>query len=234
MCFLEQRTALKVADADKDSDTAPCTSQQVTVTGNREISLGSLKLHISGKGAASNECLELAWWHNGELMGNYKPVDSLEASQVSEQLQIREQHSSMELRGGDVLGWRYRDGSYYCQKRRVEMVVNGTSIDLNTPGVQIMYSRAFSTGWFNPDFVPVVGENEEDSNIQSFLPLRTVMSDGTTVTPDGDFFQPFNSATIDHAAGNFYFRLVLPHNLTTTYENPPAADGASPDAQIEV
>lgn len=213
---------MKVADGDKALDTAPCSSQQISVTANREISLGTLRLHISPKGAAANECLELAWWHNGELMGNYKPVDGMDASQTTEQLAIREQHSSLELRGGDILSWRFRDASYYCQKKRVDLVVNGTVVDLNTLGTEIRYSKGFTTDWFSPAFEPVLGAGENETNVQMFLPLRSVLSDGTAVTSDGDFYQDLDPTSPDHLPGNFYFRLVLPHNLTTTHANAPA------------
>jgi hypothetical protein len=73
VCYRTDRQAFTVAPANKGKVTAPCTASTVQVSSGREISLGTFRNHISPKGAAANECLEVAWWHNGELMGNYKP-----------------------------------------------------------------------------------------------------------------------------------------------------------------
>lgn len=71
-------------------------------------------------------------------MGNYQPVDGMDKTQVTDELLVRQgPHEELELRGGDVLAWRYQAASYYCQMANIELKVNGSAFDLNTPGVDV-------------------------------------------------------------------------------------------------
>lgn len=107
------------------------------------------------------------------------------------------------------------------------MIVNGTNVDLNTGGVEMFYSRAFTTDWFEPKFSPVYGSGEEDPDLQKFLPMRTTKINGDPVSEDGDYFEPLDSSDEDHKPSNFYFRLTLPYNLTTTFANQPTIRGGA-------
>lgn len=73
VCYRSDRQALRVNEADKNAQEADCTSTAIQVSSSQEISLGDISLGISPKGAEANSCREIAWWHNGILMGNYKP-----------------------------------------------------------------------------------------------------------------------------------------------------------------
>jgi hypothetical protein len=126
-------------------------------------------------------------------------------------------HTELELRGGDIIAWRYRAGSYYCQRHYVKMLVNGTSVDLKTPGVQLQYARAFTTDWYEPHFKPVYGLNEDEPDLQKFLPLREKKFTGETITPTGDYFASLDPADRDHKPSNFYFRLTLPVRVVFLY-----------------
>lgn len=119
-------------------------------------------------------------------------------------------HTQLELRGGDVISWRFRAGSYYCQKHVVELTVNGTKVGLDTPGVELYYARAFTTDWYEPKFTPVFGEDEDEQDLQKFLPLRTRKFDGTPISPTGDYFEPLDASDADHKPSNFYYRMTLP------------------------
>lgn len=109
-----------------------------------------------------------------------------------------------------MIAWRYRDGSYYCQQSRVDLVVNGTNVDLNTPGVDLRYARAFTTDWYEPTFEPLLGDSEDENDLQKFLPARTRTFAGKPILPNGDLFQALNASDPDHKPTNVYWRLTLP------------------------
>lgn len=212
LCHRQEHTAMRVSLEDSKKATAPCTTTKIYAGSTRELALGSFKLFISETGLAANACNELAWWLNGELMGNHKPVLGMTTSMVQRELEKRRDHSLLELRPGDLLAFRFRAGSYYCFKHYAKFVVNGTSLDLLSPGVSIQYSRQFTEKWFDPLYEPEFGTGEDDPDLTKWIPLRrTMLAEPVTIEPAVDYFEPLAPDSPDHKSSNWYFRVELPH-----------------------
>jgi hypothetical protein len=65
VCYRADRTANKVAVGDELKTQAACKSETVQISADRELSLGTFTPSISRKGTLSNDCNQLAWYHNG-------------------------------------------------------------------------------------------------------------------------------------------------------------------------
>lgn len=93
------------------------------------------------------------------------------------------------------------------------------------------YARAFSTDWHEASFSPALGEDEREQNLQAFIPMRKFTLDGRAVGAGADLWDTFGKDTPDGSYGNFYFRMTLPHNLTTTYTNEPVDSAQETEPQ---
>ncbi|CAN8065381.1 unnamed protein product [Agarophyton chilense] len=173
------------------------------------IELGSWSIGLSRRGLLENECKDLKWWHNGELVGEYGDSPAITAANVAREMQIRGMHTALELRRGDLLAFRLRNASYYCFTRTSTIRVNGQDLTLTDSSVSIMFARQHTENWFAPSFAPAVGQSEEIAGPADFVPLRTqLFSNGNPIVPGTDYWQ-LPDGTRDHERGNFYFRVQL-------------------------
>jgi hypothetical protein len=147
----------------------------------------------------------------------YKPVPG--TVYKTKELDLSENHYLLELRGGDVLAWRYRASSYYCQIHNIVLTINGTVVSdvFSNPLINITYSRAYSPGWFSPSFIPTYGKNEiSDSTLSHFLAPRTRKFNGTTIAPDADvdYWSTPNQMDPDAKTSNWYWRIAIDPSCT--------------------
>lgn len=169
-------------------------------------------------------CNEVAWWHNGNLQTVYNSLSGDDAANmnITKELDDRENHYLMELRGGDVLSFRYKASSYYCQIHKMELTVNGTVVtDLfSNPLINITYAREHSTGWFLPLFSPNYGEGESEADLALFLPPRPSMFNGSAIAPDAnvDWWSPPVQSDPDLKTSNWYWRIVLDPSCTFFFD----------------
>lgn len=155
----------------------------------------------------------VAWWHNGVFINQWKPVGTANID-VTQELEIRENHMLLEARGGDVFAWRYRDGSYYCQIHNIRLDINSTIIEdvFTNPLIRLTYAREFSEDWFAPSFEPVYGTSEEQStDLKHFLPPRTAKFNGDAIVPNenNDYWTTNNQDDADSKKSNWYWRLEV-------------------------
>lgn len=143
----------------------------------------------------------------------YPRLDDGAVVNTTRELDERENHYLLELRGGDVISFRYRAASYYCQVHKMELTINGTVVDnlFSNPLVNIKYARQHSPGWFLPSFTPVYGADESDLDLAKFLPPRSTMFNGSVITPDSsdDWWSPPVQTDPDAKTSNWYWRIVL-------------------------
>lgn len=209
------RTVQKVEDYNKP--TAPCQIATALQVSALDITLGSLKIHISRAGVLANDCTQIAWWHNGELLGNRGLVPTMSEDTVDAELTAREDHALLELRPGDLIAFRFLRSSYYCYLHLTEMVVNSTSIDTLSQGVITNYARAYSPDWYLPSFKLTgantgVDENEPDK--RKFIPLRaTKLVSNQPIVPGEDYWEPTDNSNSDKKKGDYYFRIQIPDIL---------------------
>lgn len=216
LCNRGAHTALRVAPEDMRSPTALCSATKVYGPSSRRLILGAFNISISEKGVAANACNELAWWHNGELMGNHKPVSDMTSNMVEAELSVRKNHLLLELRPGDLLSFRFRAGSYYCFKNYAEFSVNGTSLNLFSKGVSIRYARRFTEKWFDPQYEPQLGSGEDEPDLTYWIPLRSAMLESPhPIVPGEDLFQELRPDSLDHKQSNWYFRIQIPSTLAS-------------------
>ncbi|PXF48197.1 hypothetical protein BWQ96_02149 [Gracilariopsis chorda] len=200
--------------ADISKSVAECVTKSFPLVAGHELTLGRLKFHFSRKGALADDCNEVAWWHNGELLGNRKPVSITSPSDVDKVLKDREEHTLLELRPGDLIAFRFRDSSYYCYKHLTEFVINGTSVNSEALGFTTHYAREFTKDWFSPSYALTdqnMGEDETEPDIRKFLPLRTTkLSNSVSIVPGSDYWEPRDSNSPDNKPSNWYFRIQVP------------------------
>lgn len=134
-------------------------------------------------------------------------------SNVTNELYERENHWLLELRGGDVLAFRYRASSYYCQVYKMSLDVNGTVVSdlFANPLISINYAREHSDDWFTPAFTPQYGAGESETNLKLFLPPRAQMFNGTAIAPDADvdYWTAPDQEDPDAKTSNWYWRIVI-------------------------
>lgn len=195
--------------------TAPCiTAKSAPQASVPQLALGSLRIHISRDGVASNSCSQIAWWHNGELLGNHnvlrKPLKH-EKVDIDADVSVRERHTQVELQHGDLIAFRFLDASYYCFKHQVHFTINGSSFDKRA--TSIMYSRQHSPNWFSPMLnmdSSNVGMDESEKDLRKFLPLRRqLLTTGEAIESGEDYWQPRDDKNADHRIGDFYFRVQI-------------------------
>lgn len=212
LCNVRTHATHKLINPSTDStlSQASCTSSiSLPTASSPNISLGSIQFHLSRPGISSDSCSQFAWWHNGELLGNYGKIENgidLETSK-------RQKHSMIELKKGDLLAFRFIDASYYCYKHFTEFIINGTSLNSNAQSVNTMYAREYSADWYLPHYelnVANTGLDESETDFTKFLPLRThLLTSGIRIVAGEDYWQVRDDTDDDHKRGDFYFRIQL-------------------------
>lgn len=186
-----------------------CRDEEIQNAGLPYIKLGSWTIGISRKALLENECKDLNWWLNGELMGEYGETPRINRFNVDSELQRRGTHTAIELKRGDLLSFRFRDASYHCFTHVSDIQVDGQLLRIGDTGLSITFARQFSQDWNEPSFTPNFANDEDLALPTDFLPLRTnFFSDGSTINAGWDYWtQP--DGTRDHEKGNFYYRVQL-------------------------
>lgn len=206
-----------MSSEDVGKSQAPCVTKSIPVVSGQEIALGSLKIHISRPGVLANDCVQFAWWHNGELVGNHGVVSDMSSETVDNELSLREDHSMLELRPGDLIAFRFRDSSYYCYKHLIECTINGTVISSVNSQVTTHYARNYSRDWYLPS-TELTSENtgvdESETDLTKFIPLRTTkLTSNTAIIPGEDYWTPIDDSDPDSKRSDWYFRIQLPDML---------------------
>jgi hypothetical protein len=210
LCPVGSRTSNVVAAEDQDKPVAGCSQKKFTSCRRPELTLGSVKASFSEKGTLSNVCSQVAWWHNGRIVQVDQPEPNMSKENVREHMSTRSTHTLLELRPGDLLAFRFKAAAYHCFLGSIEMSVNGTRLTNTSPGVDIRYSRAFASDWFSPDFEPVLGTDENDPNLNAWLPERSETVDGIPITPGVDLWQPIDASNPDYKISDWYWRIQIP------------------------
>lgn len=220
VCYRSAKNVNVVKDsADASKQVADCETKPRSLVSEREITLGTFKIHLSRNGMLVNDCAQVAWWHNGELLGNRNVVNGMSESNVDAELRAREDHSLLELRPGDLLAFRIREGSYYCYKHFSEMVVNTVDMDTAMPTVTTHYAREYSKDWFMPSFKLTpenTAETEAETDLKKFLPIRKHrLTDGAIIENGKDYWQPRDDNSADNKRSNWYYRIQIPGTPAT-------------------
>lgn len=214
LCNKVMQTAHVVVAADKGAAEAPCEMSSTPGIGGRDLSLGTVDMRISPKGAQANDCLQVAFWHNGELQEVFGPVPGVDGSTVGAELEPRQTHSLLELRDGDVVAWRFKASSYYCQMTWMDVIVNGTSLNFSSPQLDIRYARMYTPNWFSSEFTPALGAGETEADLKAFIPARTQMFSGMNILPNVDYWQTPDQSSADHKTSNWYWRMTIDLSVT--------------------
>lgn len=163
-------------------------------------------------------------------MGNYKPAGSMTSAKVDSEMKKRADHSLLELRGGDILSFRFKDTSYYCYTYLTQFTINGAAMDSTSAGFDTRFAREHTDNWFSPQFTPILADTEAKDNLKAFTPLRAKMLPkteqssvfGETIVPGKDYYQPPGSGDNydqNHKLSNFYFRIQIPTKLPSSVRN---------------
>jgi hypothetical protein len=102
----------------KSTMTRPCAKSSAPTASKTSLTLGSIKFGTSPNGVLNKGCHQLAWWHNGRLYGNYKTNTSMTGETFSSTMLKMDDHSLLEMRPGDVVAFRFREGS--CMLRLMD------------------------------------------------------------------------------------------------------------------
>lgn len=207
VCKLKNRP-VNVVDRKFENETAECHEELLLKPVPPFLKLGSWSPSLSREGLLANDCRELAWWHNGVLMGHYGVEPEINGANVDAQLERRTNHTLLELKKGDLIAFRFRHGSYHCYNGISNLNVNGTTTTSADPWIETMFARGHSDNWFTPDFDPVVKTDEATAAITDFVPLRTTMLSGDPDPAGEDNWQEPDGSQ-DHKTSNFYFRMQL-------------------------
>lgn len=209
-------------DADSFLSVADCETSSRTMVSGQDISLGTLKIHISRAGVKANDCTQISWWHNGVLLGNRGTVNGISEADdatLNAELFAREDHSLLELRPGDLIAFRFKEGSYYCYSHFSEMVVNGAQITSSMDVVTTHYTREFSEGWFLPSFKLTAANtaaDESETDLRKFLPLRkNKLTAGTPLIDGTDYWEPRDDSNPDNKRSNWYYRLQIADDINS-------------------
>lgn len=216
VCYRGYRSISSVASEDVEKSQAPCVSKSVSVVSGQELELGSLRIYLSRPGVLANDCTQIAWWHNGELMGSRGTVNDISTDNVDDELSAREEHSMLELRPGDLIAFRFRSSSYYCFKNLVEFTVNGTTITSVNSDITTYYARKYSKDWYLPStkLEEIMGIDESDTDLTKFIPARTTkLSSNTAIIPGEDYWMAIDNSNADNKQSDWYFRVQLPEVL---------------------
>lgn len=183
------------------------------------LRLGSLEIGLSRKGMVSNACNELVWFYNGEFMVNYGDESNPEinCANVDYEIDRRANHTSIELKRGDLIAFRFKHASYHCFTSIAKFQVNGKRLSSMHKDVVIRYATKHTPGWHHPSFKPMYPKNnesvynvtEETEEPGVFVPLRReFLETGENIIPGKDYWHPPDGGR-DHKLGNFYFRIQL-------------------------
>lgn len=213
-------------DADVSLSVADCETSSRTMVSGQDISLGTLKIHISKAGVRANDCTQISWWHNGVLLGNRGVVNGISSANtatLNAELSAREDHALLELRPGDLIAFRFKEGSYYCYNHLSEMVVDGTKITSNMNVVTSYYAREFSQGWFLPSYKLTASNtaaDENESDLKKFLPLRSnKLVTGLGLIDGTDYWEPRDDSNADNKRSNWYFRIQIADDISSAATN---------------
>lgn len=208
-----------VNPTDISLSTADCQTNSRAMVAGRDIVLGTFRIHLSKAGSGANDCTQIAWWHNGVLLGNRGLDPGMSTATIDNELAARERHSLLELRPGDVLAFRTKEGSYYCYKHFSEMVVNGTSITTSMASVTTHYSRGYTKDWFLPSYKLTAANtaaDESEPDRQKFLPLRTTkLASNEAIVPGQDYWKIRDDSNADNKRSNWYYRIEISSSLST-------------------
>lgn len=186
---------------------ASCSEKAGRSAHNQELILGVFNPGYSRKGLVAKQCNKLAWWHNGKLMGNYG--DDTADDDVDDILEQRGTNTLMELRRGDLLAFRFKSASYHCYNSYSSFVVNGTSIDTNSPGVTSHFAKGFVADWYSQTGSVSFAPEEENAAVTDFVPLRkNALLDNSTIVFGNDLWKAPGGSQ-DDAISNFYYRIQL-------------------------
>lgn len=219
VCRISNRTVLKPLSMETGSNSTGatqirtennCKETSVLVAKSAEIELGGWIGKFSVAGLLSGYCTEFSWWLNGEEMLAL-PKGSVSEKSLNAELQARSVHLLIDIRPGDLVAFRFRGGSYFCQNSFYIFNVNGTTQTISNLQNQekIRFAREYSTGWNQPWYVPQLGTSEHTAEAWHFVPLRTkFFFNNSVIEPGVDYYRP-DDGSRDHELTNFYFRVQL-------------------------
>lgn len=209
LCDLREKQALIPDTRTKAIGvTATCRTEPKTSAGGPVLSLGTFRPSISRSGLLANQCNRLAWWLNGDLYGNYGD-DSITAENIDEAIDLRSNHSLLELRRGDLVAFRFKAGSYYCYNSFSNFIVDGEVLNTSSPDVTTHFNRAFVTNWFSPTTNVTYATDETTAALTEFVPLRDMTLVGNnSIVPGEDMWSPVDGS-LDNAVSNYYYRIQL-------------------------
>lgn len=218
VCYRHYRRIQALTDAaDVNKTRAPCKQTTALHVSALDIALGSVRIRVSRQGMLANDCTQMAWWHNGELLGNRGLVPSISEDNVDAEVSARQDHSMLELRPGDLIAFRFLQSSYYCYLHLTEMVVNTTTMNTLSQGVTTHYARQYSSDWYLPSYKLTqanTGVDESETDLTKFIPLRTrKLSSGSIIIPGEDYWEPIDDTDPDNKRGDYYFRIQIPSEL---------------------
>lgn len=192
----------------------PCTSKMFPLVSARDIMLGTVRIHVSETGIRADDCTQLAWWHNGDLMGSFERLENRTNVDYAKEVILYERHSMIELRPGDLVAFWFRGSSYYCYKHLTQFVVNTTTLSSMSQGVTTHYARKHSQDWFRPSYrlnAANMGVDESETVMEKFIPLRTkLLTSHATIVPGVDYWAPRDDSNRDNVRSNWYFRIQIP------------------------
>lgn len=188
-----------------------CSKQTITAPRKPSTELGGWIGSFSETGLLENSCNEFSWWLNGETIDSFGKSPEITDENIFSELQDRSVHLLYPLKPGDLVAFRFRGASYFCQSSRYVFNVNGTTIEITNSqnDNMIRFAREFSTGWYQPWFLPQYGVDEESAEAWQFVPLRkTFFSSGSAISAGIDNYRS-DDGSRDHEVTNFYFRIQL-------------------------
>ncbi len=128
----------------------------------------------------------------------------------------RQIQDKIELRGGDVIGLRFTNSTYYSFTNLIRLVVDGVSMSSADPSVKLHYARAFSKGWHSKpyDLKANLESTEEHSEAKQFLPMRIqTKTTHNNIIPGVDLWAPVDLTNADNRLSNWYWRLDVPTDI---------------------
>lgn len=173
-----------------------CTTQRRTLVDEQVLELGRFNIKISRSGFQTGDCMQLAVWHQGELLYSFakEPVNS---GNIDQLVRERSLHRLHELQSGDVIAFRWKEARKSCFMNSVEMIVNGVPMATQSNSdISMLYSNGYSPDWFSPGFVPPRPAPGASAKVQDYLPVN--------------WAENTDSWDSDDTISNYYFRVVIP------------------------
>ncbi len=216
LCRMIQRSAHLPLNPREKAKSSSCRTRTIYAPSAPVLKLGSVTISVSARGSLADACNEVALFHNGNLIANFPKEPTLVKSQPAQVLQRREYYDKLELRPGDVIAFRFHAASYYCFRHHVSFVVNDKTITTDTPGVNMLYSRKASEGWFLKDYDMRgrIADSESDPDLKKWLRPRTkLLTSSTIIIPNADYWEAPDQSNTDNRISNYYWRISIPQNL---------------------